>query len=187
MRQSRGFTLYAKFFIFNFLFFIFSGCGYTTRSSIYPAGTTIAIKPFVNKINISDETSENRRLISYFPLLETKVTNAVVDRFLLDGNLKVGRLENSDLILEGEVARYQRDALQYADNNEDVTEYRVTLFANLTLRNAKTQEVVWQENNFAGDATYYTRGPLVKSETSAVEAAISDLSRRIVERVVESW
>ncbi|MEW6008595.1 MAG: LPS assembly lipoprotein LptE [Candidatus Omnitrophota bacterium] len=171
----------------SFLLVSLLGCGYTSRSSIYPAGTSIAIKPFFNKINITDETSENRRLISYFPLLETKVTNAVVDRFILDGNLKIARFDYCNLILEGEIVKYQRDALQYADNNEDVQEYRVILFTNLTLRDAKTQNVIWQENNFAGEATYYTQGPLTKSETSAVEAAVSDLARRIVERVVESW
>lgn len=164
-----------------------SGCGYTTRSCIYPAGTSIAIKSFVNKINISDETSENRRLINYFPLLETKITNAVVSRFILDGNIKISRLDRADLILEGEALEYKRDSLQYTENNEETKEYRVTLFANVALRDARTDKVLWQENRFAGDATYYSQGTLAKSETSAVEAAISDLARRIVERVVESW
>ncbi|MBU2540392.1 MAG: hypothetical protein KJ593_00670 [Candidatus Omnitrophica bacterium] len=176
-----------KFLFLYLIIFAFVGCGYTTRSSIYPAGTTIAIMPFLNKINIADERSEYRRLVNYFPLLETKVTNAVVDRFLMDGNLKVSRLENTDLILEGEILRYKRDALQYTDNNEDVTEYRVTLFSNITLKDKANDKVVFQENNFAGEATYYTQGSLAKSETVAVEDAVSDLARRIVERVVEAW
>jgi len=186
MKKNKIF-FYASLVILALVVFGACGCGYTSRSCIYPTGTNIAIRPFANKINISDETSEHRRLISYFPLLETKVTNAVVDRFILDGNLKVSRLDNADLILEGEITRYQRDALQYSENNEDVKEYRVTIFVTISLRDAGTDKIVWQESNFAGDATYYSQGSLAKSETSAVESAISDLSRRIVERVVESW
>lgn len=178
---------FIKFFFLCFLFFAFIGCGYITRFCIYPAGTSIAVRPFLNKINIADERSEYKRLVTYFPLLETKVTNAVVDRFILDGNLKVVRVEISDLVLEGEVTGYKRDALQYTDNNEDVSEYRITLFSNITLKDVKTGEILWQETNFAGDATYYSQGTLAKTETVAVQDAISDLSRRIVERVVEAW
>jgi hypothetical protein len=174
-------------FVFLSVSIISAGCGYTSRSSIYPAGTNIAVKPFANKVNITAETSEHRRLVSYFPLLETKVTNAVVDRFILDGNLKIGRPESADLMLEGDIVKYQRDALQYTDNNEDVKEYRVILFVNIVLKDVRTEKISWQENNFAGESTYYTQGSLAKSESSAVEAAISDLARRIVERVVESW
>ncbi len=187
MIKSLDFSRCIKFLFSYFIIFAFVGCGYTTRSSIYPAETTIAITPFLNKVNIADENSEYRRLVNYFPLLETKVTNAVVDRFILDGNLRLSHLENADLVLEGEITRYKRDALQYTDNNEDVTEYRVTLFSNITLRDRKKEEIVFRENDFAGDATYYTQGSLAKSETVAVENAVSDLARRIVERVVESW
>ena len=187
MSTKPRFLVYGKLILLYFALFAFIGCGYTSTACIYPTGTTMGIKPFLNKINIADEMSEYRRLVNYFPLLETKVTNAVIDRFILDGSLKVAQLEVSDLILEGEVLRYARDALQYSDNNEEVTEYRVPLFSNITLKNVKTEQIFWQENNFAGDATYFTQGSLAKTETQAVEDAISDLARRIVERVVEEW
>ncbi len=171
--------------VFSFLL-VLNGCGYTTHSSIYPAGTSICVSQVKNKINFTDESSENTRLVNYFPMLETKITNAVVDRFITDGNLKIGKADTCDLILESEVVRYARDALQYFENNEDVKEYRVTLFVNLALKD-RDGKIIFQESNFGGDATYYTQGSLAKSETSAVEDAITDLSRRIVERVVESW
>lgn len=187
MKKKTPALTYAKFFLVHFAFFAIIACGYTTRSSIYPAGTSIFIEPFLNKIDITDERSEYNRLVTYFPILETKVRNAVVDRFLLDGNLEVARSENADFILEGEVVRYARDALQYTDSNEDVTQYRITIFSNLILRQRQDEAIVFKETNFAGDTTYYTEGPLMKTETQAVDAAISDLARRIVERVVESW
>lgn len=171
--------------VFSFIVTL-NGCGYTTRSSIYPAGTSICVQQFKNKINFTDESSENTRLVNYFPLLETKITNAVVDRFITDGNLKIGKSDTCDMTLEAEVVKYARDALQYFENNEDVKEYRVTLFVNLILKD-RDGKVLFQESNFGGDSTYYTQGSLAKSESSAVEDAITDLSRRIVERVVESW
>lgn len=187
MNAKRSALSPGKILILCLVFFVLNGCGYTTHSSIYPEGTTICVKPFKNLINTADETSEYTRLISYFPMLETKITKSVVDRFITDGSLKIGKLDSSDLVLEAELIKYSRDALQYFDNNEDVKEYRVTLFVSLTLKDIKADKVLWHESSFAGEATYYTQGSLAKSESSAVEAAISDLSKRIVERVVESW
>ena len=163
---------------------ILLGCGYATRanSSEYK---TIYIAPFKNNINIASGKSEYARYITYYPLLESTITRAVVDRFIFDSNLKIDKEEKSDLVLKGELASYDRAALRYASNNEDVEEYRITLWVNIALY--KKGELVWQKNNFAGDATYFTTGAQAKSEKSALDDAIKDLSRRIVETVVEAW
>ena len=52
---------------------------------------------------------------------------------------------------------------------------------------AKEKKLVWQEDRFTGDTTYFTTGSQAKTENAAIVDALSDLARRIVERTVEQW
>lgn len=164
-----------------------SGCGYTTRSLIDPDLKTIYIEPFVNEIDIFSEESEDTDFRTYYPFLERDITNSVIDRFIFDGNLRVVKKENADLILKGKLLKYQRDPVRYAENDEDVEEYRISLITELTLVRTKTDKEMWHEPNFVGDTTYFVVGASAKSEGSAISDAITDLSTRTVERVVENW
>ena len=161
---------------------IFSSCGYTTRSTL-PAGIkTIHVQAFKNNISFAAEGSRNL----YLPLLEVKVRNAIASRFLFDGNLKIADEDKADLVLKGELLSYDRAALRYTDN-QDVQEYRIHVTVSLELWNPRKQETSWTESGFVGEATYFTTGAQAKSEESAVDDAITDLARRIVERTVEDW
>ena len=161
---------------------VFSGCGYSVRSSSLGSIRTIHIEPFKNKINYGTETVRGL----YVPLMEVKLTNAVVDRYLFDGNLRVIDKEKADLILQGELTNFQRDALRYTDNN-DVEEYRLTMTVSMTLWDNVQQKPRWSESGFSGDTTYFVTGPLAKSESLAIEDALKDIARRIVERTIEDW
>lgn len=165
-----------------FVGLVIAGCGYTTRSLLPPQYQTLYIAPFKNKI---DYTNEGRRNI-YLPLLEVKVQKAVSSRFQFDGNLRLAKEDMADLKLTGELVRYDRDVLRYTDN-EDVQEYRVRITVNLVLTDTSTGEVVWTENGFSGEGTYFVTGPSAGSESSAVNAAQLDLARRVVERTIENW
>ena len=46
-----------------------SGCGYTTRSMITNKYRTIYVKPFVNKIDVSNEVSSANRYKIYRPMV----------------------------------------------------------------------------------------------------------------------
>lgn len=167
-----------------------SGCGYTTRSTISAQFKTIYIEPFINKIDITKETDIESKYKVYQPLLETDITRAVSNKYLFDGNLRPSTKEGADLVLKGEVMEFKRDPLRYTDENE-VEEYRISISINLKLYDNKKEELLWEENYFTGIANYYTSFYPVASEqtseASAVDNAISDLARRIVERTVEVW
>lgn len=162
-----------------------SGCGYTTRSAI-TTYRTIYVEPFKNKISYTSEFSEQRNVRDYFPLLEVKITTATVDRYLFDGNLKVVQEENADVVLKGELVDYVREVLRYDDNNNPL-EYRVNLVVNLSLWDIEENKLLWQETHFVGDTSYFVSGSLAKSESAAVNDAVIDLARRIVERTVDQW
>ncbi len=183
-KRSRLFlTLTAACYL---LITVLSGCGYTTRSMVSDKFLTIYITPFINKIDITNEANAANKYRLYRPMIETDVTKYVNNRYLFDGNLKPAKEELADLILKGEVIAFRKDPLRYLDNNE-VSEYRINLVVNISLWDRKGNKLLWQENNFTGDTTYFATGSQAKSEDIAVNDAFNDLARRIVERTVEEW
>lgn len=177
-------------FTFFFLLFTLAGCGYTTRSLVSNKYRTIYIRPFVNKIDITNETDAANKYKIYRPGLQTDITKSVVNKFLFDGNLKPLKSESADLILKGELVEFRRDPLRYTENDE-VEEYRINLAVNISLWDSKENKMLWEEKGFTGDTTYFTEHHLVaaerKEEGAAVNDSLTDLARRIVERAVEQW
>lgn len=176
-----------KLLVFSFCFLLIgiSGCGYTTHSA-YSKYKTIYIPPFKNKIDITNDSDINSKYKIYRPLLDSDVTRAVINKFLFDGNLKPVKSENADLTLKGEILEFRKDPVRY-DDNDNIEEYRVNMIVSLTLWNNKEDKLEWQEGSFTGDTTYFVTGAMAKSEATAINDAITDLARRVVERTVEEW
>ena len=168
-------------FLFAFLI-VLSGCGYTTGSMLPSNYRNISIEPFTNGVSF---VSENSRPL-YVPQLETKARTAIINRFQFDGNLRISESGKADLILKGELVGFERDELRLTEN-QDVQEYRVRILVSLTMIDAVTNEVIWSESSFGGEATYFTSGPQATSESGALENALTDLGRRVVERTIENW
>lgn len=163
-----------------------SGCGYTTASLLPPEFKTIYVDNFKNNISVTAEQSELRMYRGYRPGMETDITKAVIDKFLFDGNLKIAPEEKANLILKSELIDYKRDSLRY-DANDNVEEYRIKLIVNMQLEDNLNGKVLWSEKGFAGETTYRISGSGSKSEAAAINDAIDDLARRIVERTIEAW
>ncbi len=174
------------FSIFTLLSFIAAGCGYTTRSLICDKYRTIFITPFVNKIDLTQESAVAGKYRVYRPLLESEITRAVVDKYIFDGNLRPVEEAAADVVLKGELLEFRRDPVRYTES-DNVEEYRLNIVVNISLWDRKEDKLIWQESGFTGDTTYFTMGPQVKSEDTAVSDAMKDLARRIVERTVEQW
>jgi len=146
---------------------------------------TIQIETFKNNIDITKEVSAKDKYEVYRPNLEVDLRDAVVNRIFLDGNLKMADRESADAVLEGQIVQYRKDPLRY--QNEVVQEYRISLVCDIKLINQKDSKVLFEEENITGDTTYFTTGALQKTETSALNDALLDLARRIVNRIVENW
>lgn len=169
-----------------YLVFSILGCGYTTRSLISDKFKTIHIYQFLNKIDITSEAKVSRRYQVYRPALETDITKAVIDRFMLDGNLRIEKEQSADLILKGFLVDFRREVLRYA-TDDTPEEYRITIVVDISLWDRDEDKLVWEEKNFIGDSTYFLSGPNAKSEDAAIVDAVRDLARRVVERAVENW
>ena len=164
-----------------------SGCGYSTQSLLPAAYRKIYIEPFVNKLPITDERTELQRFATSLPRLELDATTGVATRFIFDGHLRVTpNKADADLVLAGELVHFYPQPLRL-DDQGGVEEYRLNLVANLTLRDAKSGTLLWEEAGFIGDTTYFTRGSAARTDTVAVQALVTDFSRRVVERTIEDW
>ena len=177
--------LYVLLFIV-FLSTIFSGCGYTAGSLLPPNTKTIYVDNFKSTIDVGKEVTEGSKYELYRPGVENDVTNAIVDRFTFDGNLKITPREKADLILEGKLTEYKKEALRY-DNADNVEEYRVKIVVDMEAIRASDNKILWTEKGFKGEATYNTTGNFATSEQVARDQALVDLARRVVERTIEGW
>jgi len=169
-----------KRWLLTILVLAVAGCGYTTGSLLPSKYKTIFVENFKNNV-----TSQSRD-VNYIPLLEVRVRDAVVNRFLFEGHLRIGKEETSDLVMRGSLKGFERQELRVTDD-QDVQEFRINIFVDLELWDPVDQVVVWSESNFAGEATYFVSGPKATPESAAIEEALNDLARRVVERTLEDW
>ncbi len=164
----------------------FSGCGYTTGSLLPANYKNIYIENFANKIPITDEISDMHRYKTYRPLLEVDVTQAIIDKFIFDGHLRVTQKKDADIILTGALVDFRREPTKYG-YDDNIDQYRMAILIDMEATDTETGKVMWSENNFAGSDYYFTTGAQQKSEDSAITAALGDLARRVVERTIEVW
>ena len=165
--------------------FALSGCGYTTKVQLPENIQRIHVLPAVNGIDLTSEITDKTPLRIYRPGLEVDITNAVINRYIFDGNLKVTPLEKADAVLETKLVDYRRDALRYSDG-EDMQEYRISVIVDVSLKEQKTEKVLWKER-MAGDTTFFLAGPRAIGEDAAASRAVEDVARRVVERTIEYW
>jgi len=169
--------------LFVLIFVLLCGCGYTTRGFVY-SSNKILIAPALNKINI---TSENRRYSTFtvYPiLLEQRLTNKLINRFNIDGHLKVVSVPEGALKLSSEITQYTKEVMRY-DVSENVKEQRLRLHVKIMLLNQDGGII--KEREIVGETSFFLEGPNSINETAAQENLIDDTSRRIVEAVVEEW
>ncbi len=163
-----------------------SGCGYTTRPGLVSYLRTVYVKPFTNSVDFTALESDSQRFPLYRHGMEADVTNAVINRFQFTGLMRPAGPSGADSRLEGELVEFRRDALRYNDSQQ-VEEWRLNIVVNLRFYDLHTNALLWQEERFTGDTTYFVLGPNAESESGALARATEDLAKRVVERTVESW
>lgn len=157
----------------------FAGCGYTQKAKLPNNIKTLAVPTFLNEIPA-------RKIYTYEPGLETKITNAVRDRIIFDGNARLVNEDEADALIVGKLIRFDQEPLGF-DNLERVDRFRLIVTTDLKLIDRRTQEVLIHEPNFTGDFIYQVAGRGAVSEQDASQQAITKLARDIVDRIVENW
>ena len=158
---------------------VFSGCGYTRHTVLPQNIKTIYIDTVQNQI-------QPDQIYAYQPGLEIEITNAIIRRIEIDGNLRIVPREQADAILEPRLIGFDQAGLRFT-SLEAVEEYRLFIVLALQLLNAKTGEVIWQEPNFSGDAEYIVSQVRSVARQEASQRAIERLAKNVVDRIVEDW
>ena len=175
------------FRIFIFLFFVsfFSGCGYTQKTLLPEHLKTIYVKPVKNDINLSNEISDKTPFRVYRPGVEVEVHNAIINRFIFDGNLRVTDEVKADAVVDAFLVDYRRDPVRYSDG-DDVQEYRLSVSVKVTVTDVRSGKALWQDS-LTGDTTFFLQGSRSVTEDEATQKAVDDLARRVVDKTIEVW
>ena len=158
---------------------LLSGCGYTQEAKLPSGIKTIAVRTFKNEIPPKEQ-------FAYRPGLEVELTNAIIDRFIFDGNLKVVEESKADAVLEGAVVSYEQEGVRF-DRLESIEEYRLFLVIRFKLLDQRTNLVIMEEPNFSGRAEFFVSRSTATVRRSAANTATFDLARSLVDRIVEEW
>jgi hypothetical protein len=160
---------------------VVSSCGYRMSGTgfLVPEGTkTIAIPGFINNTNE--------------PYVDVDVTMAVVNEFVADGRLRVVDVETAELVLRGQVVKYEVIALSYTANSY-VQQYRVHLVVNASLDDLRSKKTLWRESGieavFISDYKV-TIGDITVTKiakAAAIKKASQDIAWTLRSRVLEGF
>lgn len=162
-----------------------AGCGYTHQSLLPSDIKTIAVAPVKNTIDLTGEIGDKQRFRVTRPGVEVDVTNAIRNRFIFDGTLKVVSAEKADAVLEAKLTDYRRDALRYSEN-DDIQEYRLSVVLDATVYRVRDRKVLWR-GGVTGDTSFFLSGAHAVSEDEALTKAVEDAALRVVEKTIELW
>lgn len=168
-----------RLFICFLLTVHFSGCGYTQKTILPKGIQSIYVDTVKNKIPIQN-------VYVYVPGLEMDITNAVIRKLQIDGNLVVKTREEADAILEIDLVRFEQEGLRFT-SLESVEEFRMFLVVDMILSEASSGKKIWNEESFSGDAEYYVSDVRSVNREEAAKRAVSRLAQNIVDRIVEDW
>jgi hypothetical protein len=163
------------------LLFMCSSCGYrlTPVGGIVPEGTkTIAIPVFLNLTNE--------------PMVDTVLTQAVVNEFFTDGRLKIASPESADLILRCKITKFELTPAAYT-TDPYVQSYNVNITISFTLEDTKTGKMLLVvnnlNNNFISSYTVTLGGIAVTkaAKEAAIESAGQSIAPSIRSRVLEGF
>ncbi|MBP9733730.1 MAG: LptE family protein [Candidatus Omnitrophica bacterium] len=166
--------------------FAVSGCGYTTKTSLPDHIRSVHVPRIENKIDISAEISEKKPFQVYRPGLEVELRNALIDRLVFDGHLRVATDAVSDATLIAELTGFDREPLRY-NANDTIQEFRIRVTASARLVDKQSGQVIWSAKDVSGDSEYFLSGVNAGSEDQSVQDALTDLVRHIVENILEVW
>ena len=152
-----------------------AGCAnYRVGSSLPPDVTSVHVPTFVNR------TGE--------PRLEAAATRATIARFQSDGTLRIATRGEADVVLEVLLTSLSLEPLRYDDEHvKTATEYRMTVLADMTVIHRGSGEVILQKSRVKGEADFIPVGDLFSAKRDNLPAVADDLSRRLVEGLVEFW
>ncbi|HAV42736.1 TPA: hypothetical protein DCX15_01785 [bacterium] len=154
------------------------GCAYTPKVIIPPHIKRIDIPIFANK--------------TFRYGLEERLTEGVIQAFIIDGRLIVARSGKADAKLEGEIISYSKEPLRYDDEGY-VSEYKIWIRTSLLFYDLIHKEALWSDEleesvTYIPEASFLVdKGFSPETEDEAEDRLLKKLSIRIASRTIDGW
>ncbi|MCF7848195.1 MAG: hypothetical protein K9M45_05035 [Kiritimatiellales bacterium] len=154
---------------------LFGGCAGYELGGTAPEGIkSVHLAPVINK------TTE--------PAIELEVTKALRQRIQFDGRVTIENSKLADAVLEVTMTDYELQALSYDKNKTSrAREYRLIITADSQLKNRETGKVISSINKVYGEATFPFSSDLTGAKRSTLPVAAADLSRFLLDGLLENW
>lgn len=172
---------------YGFVLPLLFGCGY--QSSLEKAPPGYLIKENVDGKEVSKSVHLSRLSIPVFdnrtfePLIENTLTRRFRQQVLMDGHMKLVAIkENSDMILEGELISFGQSPLSF-DSNNSALEYRISLVLKISLKDSKSNKILWQKSGITSASDYYVNVD-ASLNRAALDRAIDEASKVLAEDVI---
>jgi hypothetical protein len=182
--------------------FLAAACGEVPmKRALSDSVQKIAIPPIENKTGQPD--------------VDQKLTQKMVQAFIVDGRLKVSGKEDADVVLQSTLQRYDRIVL-LRDANQVPQQYKLQIVVDLDFIEAKTGKLLWTTRRTLDltpepgkaqgvegaewdsanvrslrEFTFYyvinSLGMPPEDENVAADRVIDQMARRVVRRVIEGF
>jgi len=154
-----------------------TGCaGYRLGPSngLTAGAKSIQVSPFVNQ--------------TFEPRLGEAVTAAVRKSLQRDGTYRLAMRHDADIVVTGEITRYNRFELSYQPNDIlTVRDVKLTLTAHVTARECSTGNLVL-DRTVTGETPIRTGPDLTGAERQALPLLAEDLAKKVTALLVDgSW
>lgn len=150
------------------IFLLFIYCSYYSFSgSMNPEIRSIAIPVF------DDVSSE-------FQIRE-KITSSVIEKFIIDNNLKVVSPEEADSILKGTIERVEDNPVSLRAD-ETAQAFELYVYLKLEYQDRKSKKIIFKKN-LRGRGTY--SDPSQRDE--GIDEAVDKISTDVLNLVISGW
>ena len=122
------------------------------------------------------------------PRLGDAVTEALRERFQVDGTYRLATRNDGDIVLSGVITKYQRSGLSYlAQDATTAEDYRVNVTAHVVVRERNSGKLLL-DRDVTGYTLVHVGLSLVDAERQSAPLLAEDLARNITGLVTEgSW
>jgi outer membrane lipopolysaccharide assembly protein LptE/RlpB len=157
-------------FVLMLLPLVAAGCGYGLSPKLATHIKSVAVPTFQN------ETLEYG--------LEEEITQAVIDKFTEDNNLRVVSEERADSVVYGVIKAYKRRVAGFSAQ-EIANEYEIAIIIDVAVRDRVKGKELWKEAALARTTNYFV--DQVESEREGRQEAVKQMAEDIVSRTVQGW
>ncbi|MGJ8653226.1 MAG: LPS assembly lipoprotein LptE [Opitutaceae bacterium] len=138
---------------------------------------------------------------SFAPQVQTLVSAQIREAFIRDGRVKLlSKESDADAVLSVNITNYERNAgARHRRDTVSARTFRLTMFAEISLYNAKQGDFFFEERNVSEYTSVYADNPFVdakdfeqrqaynQAEYSAMTRIARGIARKISDEVLSPW